>query len=103
MDPRIELLGHHRRVEPVGCHLRVTVPTWAGVGWQAGVVVVRTVALMIVRRILGVLGCGPTPDANEVEIAVLRHQLAVLRRQVARPRFGSVAFTDRKIRDKLDR
>jgi hypothetical protein len=43
---------------------------------QAGVVVVRTVALMVVRRVLGVLWCGP--DANEVEIAVLRHQLAVL-------------------------
>jgi hypothetical protein len=35
---------------------------------RLGVVVVRTVALMVVRRVLGVLGCGPTPDANEVEI-----------------------------------
>jgi hypothetical protein len=52
---------------------------------RLGVVVVRTVALMVVRRLLGVLGCGPTPDANEVEIAVLRHQLVVLRRQVVRP------------------
>ena len=43
---------------------------------------------MVVRRMLGVLGCGPRPDANEVEIAVLRHQLAVLRRQVAWPRYG---------------
>ncbi len=51
------------------------------------VVVVRAMALMVVRRLIGVLGCGPSPDADAVEIAVLRH-LAVLRRQVPRPRYS---------------
>ena len=58
-----------------------------GSGKLSGVVV-RSVALMIVRRVLGVFGCGPTPDADAVEIAVLRHQVAVLRRQVPRRRYA---------------
>src|SRR3954468_22422227 len=48
---------------------------------------VRTLAFLVLRRMLGVVGAGRTPDANDVEIAVLRHQLAVLRRQVTRPRY----------------
>jgi len=43
----------------------------------------RTLAFMIVRQVLGLVGLGPPPDAKDVEIAVLRHQLLVLRRQVA--------------------
>jgi hypothetical protein len=52
------------------------------------VVVVRTFGLMIVRWMLGLIGCGSAPDADRVEIAVLRHELAVFRRQVPRPRYA---------------
>lgn len=62
--------------------------------WRARVVVVRTLAFVVVRRLLGLVGLGPAPDAKDVEIAVLRHQLMVLRRQVARPRNTS---TDRMV------
>jgi hypothetical protein len=49
--------------------------------------VVRTLAFVIVRRVLGLVGLGPAPDGKDVEIAVLRHQLMVVRRQVPRPRY----------------
>jgi hypothetical protein len=45
--------------------------------------VVRTLAFRIVRQVLGLIGLGPSVDAKDVEIAVLRHQLLVLRREVA--------------------
>jgi hypothetical protein len=47
----------------------------------------RTLAFTVVRRVLGLIGVDYTPDAKDVEITVLRHQLAVLRRQVGRPRY----------------
>jgi transposase InsO family protein len=50
--------------------------------------VMRTLAFIVVRRILGLIGLGPSPDAKDVEIAVLRHQLMVLHRQIARPRYA---------------
>ena len=49
----------------------------------------RTLGFLIVRWVLGVLGLGRSPEEKDIEIAVLRHQLAVLKRQVARPRFTS--------------
>jgi hypothetical protein len=49
--------------------------------------VIGSIWLVLMRRVLGLLGIGPTPDAKDVEIAVLRHQLIVLRRQVARPSY----------------
>jgi hypothetical protein len=51
--------------------------------------VVRTLAFVVVRRVLGpgLIGLSSAPNAKDIEIAVLQHQLMVLRRQVARPRY----------------
>jgi putative transposase len=58
-------------------------------GRQDEVIVVRTLAFMVLRQVLSLVGLGQSPDAKDVEIAVLRHQLLVLRRQVVRPRYTS--------------
>jgi hypothetical protein len=31
---------------------------------------------LVARRILGLVGLGPRPDDKDIEIAILRHQLA---------------------------
>ena len=53
-----------------------------------------SVTFLLVRRLLDLPRLGPSPDEKDVEIAVLRHQLAVVRRQVARPRYSP---TDRAV------
>src|SRR5437870_5794193 len=53
-----------------------------------------TIVFLVVRHVLGLVGPGPKPEYKDDEIAVLRHQLACLHRQVARPRY---APTDRLI------
>jgi hypothetical protein len=40
--------------------------------------VVRTLAFMVIRRVFDLVGVDPWPDAKDVEIAVLRHQLVGL-------------------------
>jgi hypothetical protein len=39
-------------------------------GWQDEAVVVRTLAFVVVRQVLSLIGLGPSPDAKDVEIAV---------------------------------
>jgi transposase InsO family protein len=47
-----------------------------------------SVTFLLVRRLLDLLKLGPSPNQKDVEIAVLRHQLTVVRRPVAQPRYS---------------
>jgi hypothetical protein len=71
-----------------GCNFTVRAVNRHDGGDKIRAVIVRTLGFLIVSRLLGLVGLGPSPDARDVEIAVLRHQLAVLSRQLARPREG---------------
>jgi transposase InsO family protein len=71
----------------VGCNFGVVVVTRHDAAREDGGMVMRTVAFLVVRRVLALVGLGPSPDAKDVEIAVLRHQLMVVQREVARPRY----------------
>ena len=53
---------------------------------------------LFVRFVFGVFRVGPGSDDNDVEIAVLRHQISVLQRQIARLRFND---TDRAVLSSL--
>jgi hypothetical protein len=61
---------------------------------QDASVFVRTLVFLAARRVLGVFRLEPAPDAKDVEIAVLRHEVMVLRRQVARPRYAPTDQVD---------
>src|SRR3712207_3000202 len=57
---------------------------------------------LVVRRVVGLVGLGSAPDAKDVKIAVLRHQLMVLRRyrpaaQTARAGVQQTRITDPRL------
>ena len=62
--------------------------------------VCSTLGFSLVRRVLGALRLGPKPDDKDIEIAVLRHQLGIVQRQVPRPRYNN---TDRVVLSTLAR
>jgi hypothetical protein len=60
-----------------------------GAAVRLEVLVVWSFVYLALRRVLELMGlCWRSADAKEVEILVLRHQLAILRRQQPRRRSG---------------
>ncbi len=62
----------------VGCKFSGMAVTRRDACGKIVVVVVRTLAFLIVRRLLGLARLGADPDGKDMENAVLRHQLAVV-------------------------
>jgi hypothetical protein len=61
--------------------------TCGDAGWHDRRLVAHTLGFLPVRRLLGLADLGPAPDANDVKIAVLRHQIGGNRRGSGRRRF----------------
>jgi hypothetical protein len=75
-------VGSNTRIRPMTCHF----PAWR-IGRRAGcAVMIWSLMYTLTRRALGLMVLGVRGDtAKDVELLVLRHEVAVLRRQVARP------------------
>jgi hypothetical protein len=73
--------------EPEGCNFVVAGVIRRNVGWQDGGRGCTHVGFLDRPAGSRSVGLGRAPDAKDVEIVVLRHQLVVLRRQVARSRY----------------
>ena len=82
---------------PVGCKFPIAGATCGDAGCEDGGMC-SMLQFLFVRFVFGVVRVGPGSDDNDVEIAVLRHQLSVLQRQIARPRFND---TDRAVLSSL--